>query len=230
MVFSPVYALDVMLIAAIHSTVMLSCGLHTCPLKCHQLYDHSEMLCQRIPEIKCPNGHTQSGKCQEIPPPVCLKCERDILAKEKKANATELRDATELAHAKQPVDIQEKSESWRTRRSRASSTPERTSAFQPKQKDLDATNWRTSQAFTKPPIPAGVFGGHSPTLPPGSCRNSHWQPPLSPQARYPLRWEQAQSSPTTSSWRKQPDIQTPNHSQDTGEGFFPLYAKPATSD
>ena len=77
MVFSSVYARDPILIRTIHSTVILNCGLHTCPSKCHQLYDHSKMPCQYIRrDMRCSNGHVQTWRCHEILPSTCIRCER----------------------------------------------------------------------------------------------------------------------------------------------------------
>ncbi|KAJ5972007.1 ATPase AAA-type core [Penicillium vulpinum] len=45
--------------------VKLSCGLHDCPSKCHQLTDHSKMKCTKIVAWKCPRGHCLSVSCSQ---------------------------------------------------------------------------------------------------------------------------------------------------------------------
>jgi hypothetical protein len=56
---------------------MLKCGLHKCTSSCHQLLDHSKVLCGTVLTQKCSNGHNQSWQCYSGAPPVCFKCERD---------------------------------------------------------------------------------------------------------------------------------------------------------
>lgn len=45
------------------SDVMLSCGIHSCPSKCHQLSDHSKMECKRVVKWKCTRGHSLAVAC-----------------------------------------------------------------------------------------------------------------------------------------------------------------------
>ncbi|KAJ5779630.1 ATPase AAA-type core [Penicillium paradoxum] len=45
--------------------VKLSCGVHECPSKCHQLADHSKMKCTKIVKWKCPRGHSLSVACSQ---------------------------------------------------------------------------------------------------------------------------------------------------------------------
>ena len=56
---------------------MLKCGLHKCTSSCHQLLDHSKILCRTVLTQKCLNGHGQSWQCHAGAPPACFKCERD---------------------------------------------------------------------------------------------------------------------------------------------------------
>lgn len=56
---------------------MLKCGLHKCTSSCHQLLDHSKVLCRTVLTQKCFNGHNQSWQCHAGAPPACSKCERD---------------------------------------------------------------------------------------------------------------------------------------------------------
>lgn len=56
---------------------MLKCGLHNCTSSCHQLVDHSKILCRTVLNQKCIDGHNQSWQCHAGAPPACSKCERD---------------------------------------------------------------------------------------------------------------------------------------------------------
>lgn len=56
---------------------MLKCGLHKCTSSCHQLFDHSKVLCRTVLTQKCSNRHNQSWQCHAGAPPACSKCERD---------------------------------------------------------------------------------------------------------------------------------------------------------
>jgi hypothetical protein len=56
------------------SGTVLNCGLHKCPQYCHQLHDHSKMLCEGIIESKCAKGHKLSRKCHQSQSP-CRTCE-----------------------------------------------------------------------------------------------------------------------------------------------------------
>ena len=60
----------------INSGVVLSCGIHACPSKCHQLHDHSKMLCHSVMNTKCSNGHLQSYMCHQNKPLSCRACEK----------------------------------------------------------------------------------------------------------------------------------------------------------
>lgn len=64
---------------------MLKCGVHKCISSCHQLSDHSKVLCQAPLSKNCVNGHKQSWKCYSGPPAACSRCEQDKKAAAKKA-------------------------------------------------------------------------------------------------------------------------------------------------
>ncbi|KAF8159698.1 P-loop containing nucleoside triphosphate hydrolase protein [Crassisporium funariophilum] len=84
--------------------VLLSCGIHSCPSRCHQLYDHSKMTCPEMMSSTCSGGHSQSWSCGEGPLQTCTKCERDLkLAKAQQQYdlaAKQRRDAEQQAHLK----------------------------------------------------------------------------------------------------------------------------------
>ena len=66
------------------SDVMLKCGLHKCPSNCHQLSNHSQILCRTILTQKCSNGHNERWQCYAGAPKSCHKCEHDRKEQAKK--------------------------------------------------------------------------------------------------------------------------------------------------
>ncbi|KAL0566042.1 calcium channel protein [Marasmius crinis-equi] len=89
----------------------LSCGLHDCPSKCHQLADHSKMKCNGLIKRTCPQGHDQSHKCHQKAPSNCRKCEEEAKMAHKKQEEAlakqQKREAEELAHAQELAKIEE---------------------------------------------------------------------------------------------------------------------------
>ncbi|KAG0697526.1 P-loop containing nucleoside triphosphate hydrolase protein [Suillus ampliporus] len=82
---------------------MLSCNVHPCPSKCHQLSDHSKILCQHPFFGKCAAGvHKMSWKCNRGPPMKCIPCENDAARTEKQllrdAALQEKRDVEQAVH------------------------------------------------------------------------------------------------------------------------------------
>ncbi|KAJ9255512.1 hypothetical protein DTO212C5_9142 [Paecilomyces variotii] len=63
--------------------VKLRCGIHECPSKCHQLVDHSKMICTRIVEWTCSRGHRSSQACSQVKG-ACRFCNEEDRAKERK--------------------------------------------------------------------------------------------------------------------------------------------------
>jgi hypothetical protein len=45
------------------SGTKLSCGVHDCPQRCHQLFDHSKKECRKIVESVCSRNHKFSRAC-----------------------------------------------------------------------------------------------------------------------------------------------------------------------
>jgi len=86
----------------LYSGTLLSCGVHKCLSKCHQIQDHSKMPCAEYLSSTCDTGHLQSWKCSDGPPKSCAKCEREVrLAKERQKqdlDAQKRREAEQRAH------------------------------------------------------------------------------------------------------------------------------------
>ena len=51
----------------------MSCGMHTCPSKCHPINDHSKMPCERLVHAPCSAGHPSVRKCKDPQKP-CRRC------------------------------------------------------------------------------------------------------------------------------------------------------------
>jgi hypothetical protein len=68
------------------STTTLQCGLHLCPQRCHQLFDHSKIECSYLSNSKCAAGHLQTWQCSKGKPP-CAVCKREQDAAERKLKA-----------------------------------------------------------------------------------------------------------------------------------------------
>lgn len=64
---------------------MLKCGQHKCPSSCHQLFDHSKILCKAVLKGTCSTGHKLSWKCHAGAPLLCFKCELEKKEAERKA-------------------------------------------------------------------------------------------------------------------------------------------------
>lgn len=134
------------------SGIMLKCGQHACPSKCHQLADHSRMSCEQITNKQCLNGHNQQWKCSRGPPNSCAKCEREReLAEKKRREQFALqakRDAEEQAHARQMAEIEAQVTREREKARAAREAEERKRALEQKRLDLQA-----AQAQARYPVP-----------------------------------------------------------------------------
>ncbi|EPQ56100.1 P-loop containing nucleoside triphosphate hydrolase protein [Gloeophyllum trabeum ATCC 11539] len=128
----------------------LSCGIHSCPMKCHQLSDHAKMQCEFVFSDRCPKGHQQSWKCQEGQPVSCKKCDRDDMAAEKRRqeeyDLQQKRDAEQQAHAEKLAEIERKIALERDTIRHAQLAQERANAIQEKQKELREASTVATQA------------------------------------------------------------------------------------
>lgn len=93
---------------------MLKCGLHKCPSSCHQLFDHSKILCKAILTQKCLNGHNQSWECHAVAPLACPRCERDkkeaVKRAQKALEESLKRDEKIQKHLKEVAKLEEEME------------------------------------------------------------------------------------------------------------------------
>lgn len=76
---------------------MLNCGIHPCPLKCHQISDHSQMPCQHPYSGMCSaDRHKLKWKCYQLQPDPCIQCKKEAeRAEEKRRRELELKEKLE---------------------------------------------------------------------------------------------------------------------------------------
>ncbi|KAG2359774.1 hypothetical protein BDR07DRAFT_1336370 [Suillus spraguei] len=76
--------------------IALNCGIHRCPLKCHQISDHSQMPCQHPYSATCPANHKLKWKCHQSKPDPCPVCVKEAeRAEEKRKRELELKQKLE---------------------------------------------------------------------------------------------------------------------------------------
>ncbi|KAL0570783.1 hypothetical protein V5O48_011177 [Marasmius crinis-equi] len=127
----------------------LSCGLHDCPSKCHQLADHSKMKCCVVMKHTCPQGHNQPYKCHQNPPLNCRKCEHEAKMAQKKQEEAlaqqQKRDAEQLAHAKELAKMEEQIAQENQRAQDERDRRERKAALEQKKRDLESMRVRNDR-------------------------------------------------------------------------------------
>ncbi|KAG2057924.1 P-loop containing nucleoside triphosphate hydrolase protein [Suillus hirtellus] len=75
---------------------MLNCGIHPCPLQCHQIADHTQMPCQHPYSDTCPVNHKLKWKCHQSKPDPCPVCVKEAeRAEEKRKRELELKQKLE---------------------------------------------------------------------------------------------------------------------------------------
>ncbi len=165
---------------------MLSCGVHPCPSKCHQLSDHSKMKCEAVMRSRCPNSHSQEFVCGDGLPTSCTKCERERKLAEKKQKEelaeTQRREAEQRAHLKRMDELDAEIAATLRKKEEARLARERELAFQQKKNDLASI-----LAFSSPSTGAAGNSGTTNNL--GSAS---YQTPLNTQLPHPSQpWSPA---------------------------------------
>lgn len=141
------------------STSMLNCGVHQCPSKCHQLYDHSKMTCEAVMEVICPNNHKRTYRCHQPPPSTCGKClkaaELADKKKQKDFEKQQKRDGELREHAKRIAELDAEIEAEQEQQKDRELARQRADAIAQKQKDLADAKSRAArkaaQASKSPP-------------------------------------------------------------------------------
>ncbi|KAF5345153.1 hypothetical protein D9758_009721 [Tetrapyrgos nigripes] len=134
----------------------LSCGLHACPSKCHQLYDHSKMKCTAVIPLQCSKGHNRTRRCNETDTGVCKKCEKirkdEEERRQREFDKQKKRDEEEAEHLCQMKQLEseriEQEQMLRDQQLRQ----ERKNALTQKKQDLQDVKDFVKQSL-KPPVP-----------------------------------------------------------------------------
>ncbi|EPS44029.1 hypothetical protein H072_1969 [Dactylellina haptotyla CBS 200.50] len=92
--------------------ILLNCGQHECPHRCHQLQDHTKMECPAIIKARCPRKeHNISRKCHDKAAASCRKCEAEDREKERKQQRDHKLDqerlAKQVAYARKLAEIED---------------------------------------------------------------------------------------------------------------------------
>ena len=132
---------------------MLQCGKHTCPQKCHQIYDHSKMRCSQLVSDKCSKGHNFSWRCSESRP-ACRTCEREDRTRKKRledefATERKLQEMQE-SHDRQMADIEEQLRALTLTRACNRRAQEMSEALEQKRQDLKQAQRLASELSTRP--------------------------------------------------------------------------------
>ncbi|KAI0076548.1 P-loop containing nucleoside triphosphate hydrolase protein [Panus rudis PR-1116 ss-1] len=133
--------------------VMLSCNVHRCPSKCHQLSDHSKMQCSVPMYTPCPNGHQQRWLCHTGIPLVCATCDREAKLTEKQRAQDfarqQKRDAEQREHDRKLAEIDAQIQRYRDSLRDEQLAEERKQALEQKVKDLRAAAEFVTKAKTQ---------------------------------------------------------------------------------
>lgn len=166
-------SIRVVMLNTLYSTSMLNCGIHQCPSKCHQLYDHSKMECAFLMDLTCANGHRRTYTCHQGPPVKCVKCEKAAEAAEeqrrKDFEKQQKRDEEQKEHARRIAALDAEIEAELEAQRERERARQRSDALVQKQRDLADAKARTARkaAVRAPvtPTPASQdTAGPSPTL------------------------------------------------------------------
>ncbi|KAJ5117791.1 P-loop containing nucleoside triphosphate hydrolase protein [Penicillium atrosanguineum] len=63
--------------------IVLKCGVHDCPSRCHQLSDHSQMECRKIVDLQCSREHRRTVPCSQTNN-ACRSCLREDQAQQRR--------------------------------------------------------------------------------------------------------------------------------------------------
>ncbi|KAH7098449.1 P-loop containing nucleoside triphosphate hydrolase protein [Auriculariales sp. MPI-PUGE-AT-0066] len=130
--------------------VILACGKHQCPSKCHGISDHSKMRCEAKLSYICSSGHKKLYRCSDGPPQTCPKCEKE--AKEEKERIKrrqeeqERREAEQKAHEKELLALEAQIESERLSQRDARAREEMENVIRLKREELEQERERSSRA------------------------------------------------------------------------------------
>ncbi|THU96868.1 P-loop containing nucleoside triphosphate hydrolase protein [Dendrothele bispora CBS 962.96] len=148
----------------------LSCGIHTCPSKCHQLADHSKMPCEAIIQSQCLNGHNRTRRCKDTDTGICKKCEKqrkdDEDRRQREFERQKKRDEDEAEHLRRMKQVEnDRAETEQVLRD-LQLKQERENALRRKKEDLKDLKDFVKEASKPQPPPS------PPPAPPKSAANN----------------------------------------------------------
>ena len=195
------------------SGAVLNCGLHSCPQRCHQRLDHSEVQCMYMLNDKCEKGHKRSWKCHN-PPHGCTKCDAEARKAREEAQRI-LREQEKSAreeqeHIEYMARIDAMIATERQRLKDAQLSRDRALAVQQRERDL-----ADARSMTLPPLippsntqdttdmsPRKELDPQSSAIPFTSSNDPGMQPPN--PANLPLpKWPKQRHSPAKEDWERQ---------------------------
>lgn len=120
----------------------LNCGIHNCPSRCHQLYDHSKMDCKSVIESRCTKNHIQRTFCHQNLSSTCLTCQREydeqLKEMQEKLLRQEALDKLKIEHESKIAHIEKQIRQIREQNLDEHLKKEREDALGQKKADLDA--------------------------------------------------------------------------------------------
>jgi hypothetical protein len=200
------------------SGITLKCGLHKCPSSCHQLFDHSKLLCKFVFTQKCPGGHPQPWQCHAGPPPACHKCENIRKQAAKKAQrdleAKIEREAKMQKHLKEVAKFDEEIAQYTQRMEDLQVDNEQRAILTQKRKDLEAAKERANKTQNSPRDPLNIYDDNDPS-PRKEGGKKPLKPSTAPAKATPQRHSNLQNkiktpvehkkSPSKTEWQRQKD-------------------------
>lgn len=202
----------------ISSGAQLSCGIHTCPSKCHStpLVRHTQLPCQHIIEEQCLQGHLQSRKCHQTPFP-CKKCEQEAaLAERKRQKEFELqqkREAQQAEHERRLKELEDKIDAEVQIVKDAHLAQQRAQFLRQKQEDLNAAE----------SLSASVVAAAASAIPPFSKSSTTQSPKAGPSSQSP-----GDASPSTRQSNSKVTPGSPRQSSSQSPPHNPPSPRPST--
>ncbi|KAF2277903.1 P-loop containing nucleoside triphosphate hydrolase protein [Westerdykella ornata] len=194
--------------------VMLSCGQHVCPHRCHQLQDHSKMKCEAIVTTKCPQDHHIKRRCHDLAAGLCRRCEADARETERKRQRDFLldqeRQAKQAQYAKRLAEIQDEIAHEKRVLKDRREHQERLNSLAQQEKDLEELKKRSraemnsSTSQQRQPVSSSLEGpnGNSDKNPAATSQSSSVDgttlgldvpTPASPGSSLPSKWDHSES-------------------------------------
>ncbi|MCJ1427130.1 hypothetical protein MMC29_005033 [Sticta canariensis] len=190
---------------------MLNCGIHMCPQRCHQLFDHSKMKCESVLKDKCPKGHVKSWKCHAKAPSSCHRCERDakeLQVKQQKAfEVQEKREKADRKHARRIAELNEELDIQRQTLRDAQLAKERTLAIQQKINEIATATQCNVQKPDPQPRNPGSSTDPADIVP--SRSTSRRERPANPIPKVAPRTKR--DSAAKNDWQRQKDVEGANN-------------------